>query len=317
MKDIVILMLILLGGYLISGFKIPRLNMKKKLGDALQYAAALQEKEKPQTAKEYVNKINGTSKENFVRRSVRESKTIYETIGQSEQYNRVLIAGGCSSLLGVIIGLMLHNWMLSIVLAMGLYFLPMWLTRFQLYRYQQYLSEELETALSLITTSYMRSGDILGAVEENIPHIHEPLKTAFTVFSNNVRYVDSNIAAQIQKMKDSIDNSLFAQWCDVLILCQDNHQQMDALTPIVNKFSVLKEQQQANSTRMMLPLRQAISMIILVLSFCPIMAMVNHDWYYNLTHTFMGQFSLVLTAVTVLVTLNKAIMLCQPISYEV
>lgn len=314
---IVVFLLILLGGLLISGIRLPKLSMKKHFKEILQYAVALPEKTKPKTAKEYVDNINGTSTENFFRRSFRESRQIYNIIGQPERYKRVLILCALFSVAGLVLGAFLHNFMLSIVLAVGLYFVPMWLTKFQLYRYQQYLSEELETALSLITTSYMRSGDLLHAVEENLSYIHEPLKTAFTIFSNNVRYVDSNVAAQIERLKESIENNLFAQWCDVLILCQDNHQQMAALPPIVNKFSILKEQQQANSTRMMLPLRQAVSMIILVLSFCPIMAMVNQDWYFNLTHTFFGQLSLVATAITVLITLNKAINLCQPISYEV
>ena len=316
-QHIIIFLLILLGGALIAGVRFPQLNMKRHFKEMIQYAATIPEKTKPKSAKEYVEKINGTSTENFIQRSFRESRQTYDIIGQPERYKRVLIVCALCSICGIILGAFLHNWMLSVVLAVGLYFLPLWLTKFQLYRYQEYLSEELETALSLITTSYMRSGDLLNAVEENIPHIHEPLKTAFTIFSNNVRYVDANISAQIERLKESIENSLFEQWCDVLILCQDNHQQMAALPPIVNKFSVLKEQQQANRTRMMLPLRQAVSMIVLVLSFCPIMAMVNQDWYFNLIHTFWGQLSLVATAITVLITLNKAIALCQPISYEV
>lgn len=316
MRELLIIGLAVLGGGLITGVKLPRWNIRKYARQALRYAASLSEN-RPQNAREYVDRINGSSRENFVRRTMRESRHIYDQIGQSDRYRKVIAASILCSALGIGIGAFMNNWMLSVVLAAGLYFVPMWLTRFQLYRYQQYLSDELETALSLVTTSYMRTGDLLGAVEENLPHIHEPLKLVFTVFSNNVRYVDSNVAAQIQKMKDSVENGLFAQWCDALILCQDNHQQMAALPPIVNKFSVLKEQQQANKTRMMLPLRQAVSMIILVLAFCPIMAMVNESWYYNLTHTLGGQISLVLTAVAVLFTLNKAIQLCQPVSYEV
>lgn len=317
MRALLIIVFAVLGGGLMAGVRLPRWNIPKYVRQALGYATSLSEKKRPQNAKEYVNKINGSNRENFVRRTMRESRQIYDQIGQTDRYKKVIVSSILCSVLGMGLGVFMNNWMLSAVLAAGLYFVPMWLTRFQLYRYQQYLSDELETALSIVTTSYMRTGDLLGAVEENIPHIHEPLKLVFTVFSNNVRYVDSNVAAQIQKMKDSVENGLFAQWCDVLMLCQENHQLIAALPPIVNKFSVLKEQQQANKTRMMLPLRQAVSMIVLVLAFCPIMAMVNESWYYNLTHTIGGQISLVLTAVTVLFTLNKAIQLCQPVSYEV
>ena len=36
------------------------------------------------------------------------------------------------------------------------------------------LNAELETALSIITTSYLRSEDILSAFEENINYINPP-----------------------------------------------------------------------------------------------------------------------------------------------
>ena len=87
--------------------------------------------------------------------------------------------------------------------------------------------------------------------------------------------------------------------------------------PIVSKFSDLRIQQEENDTKMMLPLRRAAGMIALTLSVIPICYIANHDWYVNLVSTFLGQISLVITAIIVLITINAAIKLSKPIQYNV
>lgn len=42
--------------------------------------------------------------------------------------------------------------------------------------YKKHLNEELETAISIITTSYLRTEDLIRAVKENLPYINEPVK---------------------------------------------------------------------------------------------------------------------------------------------
>ena len=91
----------------------------------------------------------------------------------------------------------------------------------------------------------------------------------------------------------------------------------DALIPIVSKFSDLRIQQEANATKMMLPLRRAVAMIVLTVSVIPMFYLLNRDWYVNLISTGFGQFALFITAVVVLVTINAAIKLCKPIQYNV
>jgi hypothetical protein len=53
----------------------------------------------------------------------------------------------------------------------------------------------------LITTSYTRSNDILAAVEESLRHIHDPVRSVFAAFCSNLKYVDANAPAQIERMK--------------------------------------------------------------------------------------------------------------------
>lgn len=311
--------LIVLGGLLIIDPKLPKFSVRartKELSSKIEEMSTRKRSGK-ETASEYVARINGKSRESFASRSYQEARSVYEATGQAERYQRTLVTSLLCGLGGAIAGLLLRNALLSVVLSVGLYFLPLWLTRFSLYRYQRFVGEELETTLSLITTSYLRSNDILSAVGENLAAIHEPVRSVFTSFCNGLKYVDANAPAQIERMKGQLDNKLFAEWCDVLILCQDNHLLQAALTPVVNKFAILKAQQEANETRMMAPLKYAVMMAAMVAGFCPLMKLINDAWYEYLMFTTFGQAVLAGAAIAVFVTINKGISLSEPISYDV
>lgn len=311
-----IFILALLGGALLLGVTLPRFSVKAKIRAGADRIRQLRPKRK-EAAKEYVDRVNGKARENPLLKSRREAQQVYELTGQQQRFGKMLKLALLTGAGGTALGLILRNPMLSIVLAVGFYFLPLWWSQFSLFRYNKFLNDELETALSLITTSYTRNNDLLGAVEENLKHIQEPVKGVFTSFCNNLNYVDPNAAAQLERMKTALDNKLFRQWCDAVILCQDDHTLRNTLPPLVSKFSDQKAQQQENETKMMLPLRRAVQMIGLVLGFIPLLRFANAEWYVNLVDTSFGQLSLVATAVLVLVTINKAIRLSTPVEFDV
>lgn len=314
---ILIFLLTSLGGLLLAGVTIPWPTVRGMIQSGVAKLRQPHEKAKNERAKDYVRRIDGKAGDNLAVKSRKQAQEVFERTGQRDRYRKTLRVSLAASLVGIALGLLLKNPLLSVALAVGFYFLPLWWTQFSLYRYDQYLNDELETALSLITTSYTRNNDILAAVSENLGNINEPVKGVFTTFCNNLRYVDANAPAQIERMKAALDNPIFQQWCDSLILCQADHTLRDTLIPIVNKFSDQKAQQEENATKMMLPLRQASGMIALTLSIIPVLYISNKEWYYNLVTTPLGQISLVVTAVVVLVTINAAIKLSKPIQFNV
>lgn len=316
-EQCLILILVLIGGCTLAGIKVPWFTVRSKLRATVAKLQQEKPKKRKETAKEYVRRINGKRQDNFAVQSRKQAQEIYERTGQRDRYRKTLRVSLIAAVGGAGLGLWLRNPFLSIVLAVGFYFIPLWWTQFAQYSYDQAISEELETALSLITTSYTRNSDILTAVDENLNHINEPVKGVFVAFCNNLRYVDANAPAQIERMKGALDNHIWRQWCDSLILCQSDHTLRDALVPIVNKFSDLKAQQEENATKMMLPLRRAIGMIALTLSVIPIFYLSNREWFDLLVSTTLGQISLVATAVVVLVTINAAIKLSKPIEFNV
>lgn len=313
---IAIFLLLVLGGFLLAGVSLPGYSMRARVREATERLRQRAPR-KRETAKDYVARIDGVQKESFMNRSRREAQEVFEQTGQRNRFPKMLKVALLTGAGGALLGLLFRNPLLSIVLAVGCYYIPLWLTQFNLYRYNRFINEELETALSLVTTSYTRSNDVLAAVEENLGHINEPVRGVFAAFCNNVKYVDANAAAQIERMKGALDNKLFSQWCDSLILCQEDHTLRAALAPIVAKFSDQKAQQQENETKMMLPLQRAMTMVGLTVGFIPLLRLANAGWYANLVSTFLGQLALVATAVISLMTINKAIRLSKPIEYDV
>ena len=68
------------------------------------------------------------------------------------------------------------------ILGIGFSLAPIWYLRSTAASYKKHLNEELETAISIITTSYLRTEDLIRAVKENLPYINEPVKANFEAF---------------------------------------------------------------------------------------------------------------------------------------
>ena len=66
---------------------------------------------------------------------------------------------------GAGIAIIMNNLLLVPVLAAGMMFLPFWYIKLTARHYRKAVTAELETALSIITTAYLRSEDLQTAVE--------------------------------------------------------------------------------------------------------------------------------------------------------
>ena len=70
--------------------------------------------------------------------------------------------------------------------------MPFWYVIYNSNSYRKQINEELETALSTITTSYIRSEDIILAVEENIEYLNPPISQVFIFFLSQTKLITSN-----------------------------------------------------------------------------------------------------------------------------
>lgn len=228
-----------------------------------------------------------------------------------EKYIRISLL---FSLCGIIIGILMNNILLSVVLAVGMLFVPFEYLAVKQTSYTQIINEQTETALSLITNSYLQSGDIIQAVKENLHRTEQPFYNLFAEFIAEKTFVDSNICRNIRKLKSKVDNSFFAEWCDTLILCQQDRELMYVLPTIVEKMSDIKQIQEELNTQMYNIYKDHISVTLVVAANIPLMRFLNTEWYRLLTGTLAGQIIVAVTFAVIFIATAYVVKVNKPVS---
>ena len=201
-------------------------------------------------------------------------------------------------------------------LAIGMMFIPVWYIKLTASHYKKDVSEELETALSIITTAYIRNEDIVTAVEENISYLNAPIKDVFTDFLVQLKLIDSDTDKAILSLKEKIDNDVFHEWCDALLLCQQDRGLKTTLSPIVAKLSDIRVVNSELKLLLAEPRKEFIIMAILVAANIPIMYFLNKDWYNVLMHTAVGKMVLALDISAIFISSAFVVKLTRPIEFR-
>ena len=208
------------------------------------------------------------------------------------------------------------NFFLVPVLAAGLMFIPFWYVKLTAGHFKKDVASELETALSIITTAYLRSEDFITAVEENINYLNRPVQGVFQNFLNIVEHIDPDVDAALQNLRGSIDNEVFREWCDAVMACQYDRGLKTTLTPIVSKLSDMRIVNGELENLVFGPRKEFITMAALVVLNIPLLKFINADWYDALMHTVPGQIVLAVCAGAIFVSFAFVVKLTQPIEYR-
>lgn len=112
-----------------------------------------------------------------------ETKETLRLTGKSGMLMMLCILAMLLFVLGVMIALTMKNGFLVSVLAVGFALLPFYYVKFTAGRHKKQINTELETALSIITTSYLRGKNaIIRAIEENTPYLNQSLPRCSETF---------------------------------------------------------------------------------------------------------------------------------------
>ena len=255
-------------------------------------------------------------KPRFLKRQIQMAQEVLAMTGRS---NRFSLVCACSLLLfaiGAAIAIVMGNFFLAPVMAVGFMMLPFWYVQLTASHFKKDIAAELETALSIITTAYLRNEDILTAVEENLPYLNPPVLSVFQSFVSRVRLVDPDVTAALHDVKTRIDNAVFHEWCDALIACQHDRSLKTTLTPIVSKLSDMRVVNGELENMVFEPRKEFIVMVILVIGNIPLLYFLNQDWYHTLMHTPLGQVVLTICAAVIFISTAFVIKLTQPIEYR-
>ncbi|WP_042196319.1 hypothetical protein [Paenibacillus camerounensis] len=250
------------------------------------------------------------------RASIQESKAILQQTGQSNKLGLMMVCSLVLALLGAILGFALHNIWLVPVLAAGFTLSPFWFVLFTSTFYKKRLHSELETALSIITTSYLRSENILAAVEENVTYLNPPVADVFQAFLAESKLIHANLRLALQQLKGRINDSVFQEWCDALIACQDDRTLKTTLMPIVAKLSDMRVVSAELDYLLYEPLKEVITMAVLMLGNIPLLYFLNRDWFHALTTSIPGKMVLAFCGIALFAAFAAVIRLTRPLEYK-
>lgn len=225
-----------------------------------------------------------------------------------------------ASVLGLIAGCLfaalIGNIIIVPVFALVSFILPYGYAKGLASSYNKHLSDELETALSIITTSYISNEDIIYAIENSINHIRQPVKQVFKEFLGKTKLINSNVKLAIAQMKDSVNNEVFKEWCDNLIECQDNITLKHTLQPLTARLADIRIVNAELAVMLSSPRKEYITMLIMLFANIPLLYLLNREWCMTLFETFAGQLVLGITAIVCMITAILCYKFTQPIEFK-
>lgn len=269
-----------------------------------------------ETLRDKAKNIRGNRRRHGLYRMLVNIKGALASTGKSKQFTIVI----CSSVIlfaaGVIVSVIINNMFLMPVLAASFALIPFLYITGMLSYYEKQTKEELETALSIITTSYERSDDIVLAIRENIRYIKPPLREIFMAFEGEATAVSSNIKRALLSLREKVDNEVFKEWVDTLILCQDDRTLKDTLQPVVQKLADIRIVNNELSTMMASARNEYWMMVALVVGNVPLLYLLNKDWFNTLVNTTAGKAVCGVCGLVILITAVFMKKFTKPIEYK-
>ena len=260
-----------------------------KPGDFID--ALFRSQRKSATLSDELNVLLGTPAKGFFNQDY-ELKQILKGTGRADRYEAIKRLSLILFAVGAVLALLIGNVYMVPILGIGFSLIPIWYLRSTAASYKKHLNEELETAISIITTSYLRTEDLIRSVKENLPYINEPVKANFEAFVYEAELINANITSAINSLKMKIP-----------------------LPTINQKFSDVRVVQSELEAMMQGPRREAITMIFLVIANVPLLYFLNEDWFHTLIFTTPGKIALAICAAIILFALTQIMKLSKPIEY--
>lgn len=263
-----------------------------------------------------IEEIRTPKKPRGIRKTIAEAKEILALTGKSGKFGTLCLLSMCFMAAGILLSALLDNFFMIPVAAVGMALLPFWYVLFTANSYKKQMNAELETALSIVTTSYLRNESILTAVEENLAYMNPPVADVFKGFLTQSKLISVNIRQALEAMKPRLDSPVFREWIDAMAACQEDKTLKSTLTPIISKLSDMRVVSAELDYQMYEPLKEFITMVLLLIGNIPLIYFLNRDWYSALVHTSFGKAILAVCGAVVFLSLAAVIRLTKPIDYK-
>lgn len=269
------------------------------------------------TLAEQIKKAKTKKKENYFESLVNETKEILVNNGTIGSFNKIIMASIISCIVGIVISLLINNLFIMPILALLFATFPFYFIKIQNVMYKNEIKGELETALSNITSSYMRyNTTFLDAVRENKDNIRYPLRASFEKFLFVSEHLNSNIKENLEELKKTINDDTFKEWVDGIIVSEEDYNLKATLTNIVNKFTDMRIINNELETKMYSPLRDYIYMVILTIASIPLFFIVNKEAVINYLNSYIGKIEITIVFIIIIITTAKVFKELKPTEYR-
>ena len=269
-----------------------------------------------QTMRDQVLLAQGKKKSRKLTREILHIKEALDTTGKGTQFTIACALSILLLVVGSITAIVIDNYFLIPVFAIAFASVPFMYIKGTITAYDKRMKEEMETALSVITISYIRTDDLIGAVNESLPNLRPPVRGVFQSFVGEATTVTSDIKTAIRNLKERIDNQIYAEWCDALIDCQDDRALMDTLLPIVSKFTEVNKINIELQTMLSEVKKEYYMMVCLVVGNLPLLYFLNKSWFETLMFSLPGKIVLAVCGLTILVTAFLLGKITKPVEYR-
>ena len=271
---------------------------------------------KDKSLKHKIRVAQGKAKKSKLQLALNEIQNALKATGSENKFAVLISISAIGLIAGCVFAAIIGNIVFVPAFALISFVLPYAYAKVLAAAYHKQLSEELETALSIIMTSYMGNEDIIHAVESSITHIHQPVKQVFKEFLGKTKMINSNVKLAIIQMKDSINNEIFHEWCENLVECQDNITLKHTLQPLTARLADVRIVNAELEVMMASPRREYATMLVLLFGNIPLLYLLNKEWCMTLFETFAGQLVLGITAIVIVITGILCFKFTQPIEFR-
>ena len=287
-----------------------KLTPERITGDLMRFVSP------KQTLRDKVLTRKGKKKSRKITVELRRIKDALEQTGKGNQFAVACAASLLLMIVGCVIAIMIDNPFLVPVFAIAFAMIPFIYAKRTVAYYDNHVKEELETALSIITTSYVRTDDIVSAVKENIQYLKPPVKDIFAGFVAENMMISSDVKQSIRHLKEKVNNSLFAEWCETMVACQDDRTLKDTLMPIVTKLTDVRIVNNEIKGMLSSARIEYYMMAGMVVGNIPLLYFLNKDWFNALMFTTLGKLVLAICGLVIIVTAVLMLRFTKQIEYR-
>lgn len=258
----------------------------------------------------------GSLKNSKIKNYFIDVQIILAKMNKTKEYGKIKMLSLLAGIGGLAIAGILNNYLLALIFVPVLAILPFEAVKVKYRQYNKILAEELETALSLITISYTRTGSLVTSVKETIETLPPNAKVYFEEFLTEVTSINANVNSALVNLKTKIENRIFQQWVDRLIVCQSDRSAIPSLQKFVNEFADNRNIQNELDAEVYSARVELIVMICFVLFTPFLLYFVQKDAFMHLMNDFAGKVVIFISLVLCVIVYVIGKKIAKPIVFR-